>query len=308
MQKIFSIGLIALGIISLTLNACRKDKEGTGDDFKNQTIAARDEADMEAASEQSLEDINSAIDGSSLAGKALGPRPFVLCGSTVDTSQKAQGRITITYDGTSVCNGKKRTGSVLIQFPAGKKWRDVGTRISATFNSLKFTRVIDGKSITLDGQKSITNVNGGIVSEQTNGQTIVHKVRGNLSLTFDNGTVRNWVVARLKTITLIDSVYQLKVEGDTTVDGTANVVIFGTNRAGRAFRVAIATPIIANSTCFFYRPVQGVKVHSGLEREIIVTFGVDEGGNSVSSGCAYGYKAEWKNARGQQKTLITQYR
>lgn len=304
MKRKILASLMVLGIIATGFYACKRDK--LDDENDSELTAARDEGDMESATEQSLSDINSAMDASSLAKKGgIGP---VLCGATVDTSQKASGIITINYDNTTVCNGKKRSGSITLSIPAGKKWKEVGTTLTATFNAVKLTRVSDGKSITINGSKTITNVNGGLIREETEGQTIIHKMRGTMSITFDDNTSRNWTLARLRTWTVSGGVYQVKVEGDTTIDGVANVVTAGTNRKGNAFKVVISKPVIANSSCEFYRPVQGVKEHIGLERAVTVTFGVDEGGNAVSSGCAYGYKVEWDTRRNLHKTIITQYR
>lgn len=309
MKRRLLTSLIVLGMISTTFYACRKDKQAI-DDLDSQTIAARDEADMESGSEQALSDINTVMDQSGFAKR--GSAKFGLCGGKVDTSQKAAGKIIITYNDSTVCRNKKRSGSILLEITPGQKWKDEGTTIKATFNAFKVTRISDGKSITLNGTKSITNVNGGLLKDQIPGDIILHRIRGNLNITFDNGTIRTWTVARRETFTLTGTVHQVKVEGDTSLkEGTMtynDIVVFGTNRMGKPFKAAITTPIIANSTCEFTDPIQGVKVHKGLERELTITFGVDAKGEPVTNGCAYGFKVDWDNARGQHKTVIAEYR
>lgn len=309
MKQRLLTGFIVLGMISSTFYGCKKEKHDA-DDLDSQTIAARDEADMQSGSEQALSDINTVMDQSGFAQR--GAKVFGLCGGKVDTSQKAQGKLSITYDDSTVCRNKKRSGSILLEITPGQKWRDEGATIRATFNAFKVTRISDGKSITLNGTKSITNVYGGLLKDQIAGDIILHRIRGNLNITFDNGTMRSWTVARRETFTLEGTVRQVKLEGDTSLSEGGvtynNVVVFGTNRLGKAFKAAITTPIIANSTCEFTDPIQGVKVHKGLERELTITFGVDSKGTPVTSGCAYGFKVDWDNARGQHRTVIAEYR
>lgn len=314
MKKLLLLTLLILSITGfISLNSCKKEKNINNDDYAAQSAAADDEAGIASATDQALTDVNSAIDGSSFAQRSSDPNQtngiHPICGGTIDSSQKSEGIIIINFDGTTNCNGRTRSGQIKIEKTAGSKWRDAGTTINITFINFKVTRIRDNKSIVINGSKSITNITGGLVRDLQAGQSLVHKVRGSLSVTFNNNTTRSWNVARKNTYAMdSNNVRWIKIEGDTTIGSDAHVVVWGVNRNNDNFEVVINTPIEANSTCEFDEPVKGVKVHKKLARELTVTFGVDAHGDPVSSGCAYGFKAEWENARGQHRELIVEYR
>ena len=297
--------LAGAAVMSLVLFSCKKETT-TPDDSSDQTTQASDDAKIEGNVDQALDDANTAVgDVQSMSGKTT---YIPICGATIDTTQKSSGIITITYDGTTACVGGTvtRGGSIQLTLTGGQ-WKDAGAKITIAFTNYKVTRISDGKSITFNGSKSITNVNGGLVSQITGSATVVHKAHGSLNITFDDGTVRSWNIARKRTYSLNgSSVLQIKVEGDTTIT-YANTVIWGTNRKGSAFNVVISTPIEANATCGWHKPTTGVRIHKGLARELTVTFGVDNAGNPVSSGCAYGYKLNWTNAKGTAKQAVINY-
>jgi hypothetical protein len=297
--------VLAAGMI---FTACKKDKDTETEDNTEEISSSSDDARFSDESEQAIEDANTLLSGSSLAGAKTAA--VSICGATIDSSQKTNGIITMNFDGTSTCinNTRTRSGSITLSLPAGVKWADAGAVLTITFNNYKVTRVSDGKSVTFSGSKTITNVTGGLSRNLTSGGSIEHKVRGAITITFDDNSQRSWQIARKRTISVDGSTYAVITEGDTTVAGNSNVVIWGQNRYGRAFYGVIEQPIINNSDCEWHA-VSGKRILKGLLREVTLTFGVDNAGNPVSSGnCPYGFKINWTNKAGDTKQSIIQYK
>ncbi len=79
---------------------------------------------------------------------------------TLDTANGNR-QITITYNGTNCALDRTRTGSVMITWPIGQLWSTAGAVVTVNFNNLAITRVLDNKTITLNGTHTYTNVSGG---------------------------------------------------------------------------------------------------------------------------------------------------
>jgi hypothetical protein len=190
-----------------------------------------------------------------------------------------------------------------VQLVSGNKWSDVGAQLRITYTNLRITQISSGKSITLNGYHQLTNVTGGKAFVDA---SVVQTVRGEMQVSFDNATSRNWQVARKRVVNFNNGNYDITISGDTTVLGMNNIVIWGTNRNGNEFYTQISQPIVFNSTCPG-KPVSGVKIHKKLAREITVTFGVDASGMPVSGSCPYGFKINWTNVRNVNKTAVISY-
>jgi hypothetical protein len=308
MKKTLYRSFLALAAIALLFSAgCKKDDDKTvTDDTASQSVSASDESYLQAETDLASEDANTALGGFSNLSGRYSSFP-VICGATIDTSLKDSGIVSINYDGTTACvNGtRKRDGQIRLELLNGARWKDVGAVLAVTFNSYKVTRISDGKSLVLNGTQTITNVTGGLVG---NTAQVIHRMRANnLMLTFDNGTTRTWSVARKVTFNSSGPNRAVVIEGDTTVNNIANTVVWGTNRNGDNFYTAISTPLEANNTCGWHKPVAGVKTHEGISRKIMVTLGLDASGNAVSSGCAGFYKIKWTNAQGKVRELLLSY-
>ena len=72
-------------------------------------------------------------------------------------------KITITYNGTNCHGNRTRTGVVVISMPKNSYWKDAGAVITISVQNLKIKRLGDGKSIIINGTKTITNVSGGLL-------------------------------------------------------------------------------------------------------------------------------------------------
>lgn len=297
--------LAAIGLFSF--QACKKDsKEDIADDTALQIQHSQDETNFTSETEATLDDVNAVVGFSGL-GKG-----FSISGATID-SVIADKKYIINYNGNNAAGTRFRSGQVVVQLTSGSKWRDQGAVITITFNNLMVRNIASNKSITIGGTKVVTNVNGGLVNMLTPGGTsIIHKITGNMNVTFEDGTSKTWAIYRQREILITAAgIPTIKISGFGTVDGVENVVVAGINRAGNPFSTVISQTVVItkNNDCFngAWVPVSGTKTHKKIAREITVTFGVDQSGNQISSGCPYGYKIVWTNLRNDSKQVVISY-
>lgn len=304
---LFALLMVVTGVV---VTSCDRTKPASID--ANEEQHSKDVDRMKSESDQVVTDAETVMSETSL-GRVAGGNGTVgtLCGASVDTSLIGQKTIIITYDGVTLCNGYVRSGSIALKLVNGTHWRNAGAVMEITHTNYRVTRQSDNKSITFDGVKYVTNVSGfswPSLSRQ-------YKERASdLTLTFDNGTQREWSLARNWDIT-VTSISPLGISyvitGDSTVNGTANVMTWGTNRAGTAFTNHTPMPITTTyglNGCGFFRPLSGQLVHELTGKgTLTTTFGVDNSGNPVTSGCAYGYKLEWEGVNGNTASAVKPY-
>jgi hypothetical protein len=309
--------LIKLSILSLCtgliFTACKKTSDSTtpSSDTSQQTTGA-DDSRTQNETDAAANDANTAMSSNSSTARTSAGGSLVE-GATIDSSLKATGKLTITYDGSTNVGGRTRSGSITLQLAGAgaTKWHTAGAVLTITFNNYKATRLSDGKSITLNGTKTITNVNGGNLATLSIGAgSLVHKIRSsNMMITFDDNTQRSWSIARTRTITRQSVTgFTISTVGDTTISGTTNVAAWGTTRLNSIFYSAITTPVVWNTANCLYAPISGVRVISGISHALTITFGVDSNGNAATgSSCPYGIKLAWTNASSQAQTAVLAY-
>jgi len=312
-KKIIFRSITAILIAGALITGCKKNDNTIVptpvDDGLQQSTAANDQSNVENESNQCMDDANSALQDVSTT-REMESLP---CNITVDSSQMTVGKIVLTYNGNNCNNTRSRSGSITIQLPYSNgvvtRWKVQGAVVSITFNNYKVTDLSNNKSLTFNGVHSITNVNGGLLVNITTGNPIVHKIRANMILTFDDGTSRTWGAARTRTFTIANNIVSASLIGDTTVDNYNNVAMWGVNRYGASFDISVPTPVVYDifgGTCLF-KPYSGVRVHYKLAHVITVTYGVDANGIAVTSGCPYGFKANWINGQGVAKQVVKSY-
>jgi hypothetical protein len=318
-QNLFKYLIVAAAIG--TLNTSCKKKETTTpttitttDDSPEQKQTASDQIQAENETNYSLDDVNAALNGTT----SIRTPVKLVCNATIDTSMaRTMGMVSITYNGKSADSARMRTGTISIQLPYNSnntpkvtRWSTEMCSMTITYSNYTVTNVATNKSITLNGTHTITNLSGGTVATITNGiNPIIHKIRGSMTLTFDDGTQRSWSVARKRTFNYTDGITTETLSGDTTVNNYSNVAMWGINRKGDNFYVSTTTPLIANVSgpLCLYKPI-GVRVFYGAARTLTVTYGVDQSGNSITgSTCPYGYKLDWVNVKGENKEAILAY-
>ena len=314
MKNKLKLASFALLLAGLAFTSCKKDKATTpATEADESSTFAQHSADVNTSNntaDMSMEDAENALTQTSLSGYRTNSSSSI-CNAVVDTFISAQ-KIVITYNGNS-CDGlRTRTGVITIQLTSGTHWKDVGSTLTLTYTNYKVTVISSGKSTTLNGTHTITNVTGGIVNHignSPNPSTIVRKIRANnMSITFDDGTVRTWSAARKRTWTGSGGVVNsLTIEGDTTLASVANTEVWGINRSGNAFTTVMNNPLVVNVGCGWWKPVSGMKTHSFNSRVSTITFGTDASGNIVSSGCPNNYIINWTSPTGVAKYYIGTY-
>ena len=283
----------------------------TASEIASYSQSTTDLTNVEENSDESMDDVNSVVNSSSLRASNLP------CNATIDTSSKSTGLITVNFNGLNCSLTKKRTGSISIQLPMKNgqvaRWSDTGVTMCIVYNNFKITRVADSSSVTFNGGLCLTNVTGGNVFTIGQGDSIVHQAKGEMQITFSDSTTRSWGVARTRTfykksgwLNILGGI-NVKVTGDTTINGDANAAVWGTNRAGESFSVSFPSPLIVDnsiSLCGF-RQISGVKVYRRGSNALTITYGVDASGNVVASGtCSYGYKLSWTDSNGNAKEVV----
>lgn len=226
---------------------------------------------------------------------------------TVDTTVNPK-VITITYNGTNCAGNRTRTGVVTISIPAGMHWRDTGAVVTVNIQNLKITRVKDNKSITLNGTHTYTNVYGGrLIDLPTRGNITETVTSDNMSITFDDGTVRAWHIARQRVYTYNNGVV-ITLTGTHTDGSNTGIEEWGTNRFGNDFKTLITKPLIIRQDCSFRLTTGQVEI---IRPEITstLTFGLDSTG--APTGCpgvgTYYFQASWVGSGGRSGSVILPY-
>lgn len=309
-KTIIKISVLVLSL-GLLFTACKKKTDTvTPDDSSQQTTTASDQSNASAESDQAVNDANVVLGGSSTNGRLDG-NAAVIAGATIDTSGYANGMYVINYNGNNADGTRNRTGSITLHRTVAR-WSVPGSVLTITFNNYKVTRLSTGKSITLNGTKTVTNVSSASYTYWNlpmDGVTSIdHKVRGSLTITFDDGTIRAWSVARHRKVTRTNTfAYTLALSGDTSVSGFSSIESWGVNRKGENFYGSTTSPIVFSTSCYG-EPISGVYVHEGIARTLTVTFGVNADGTvNTSANCPYGLKLDWINAAGTAKDLVVAY-
>ena len=308
------MNLRLMSLLTLTLFttfiACKKDSSTTQQDPGPElTVHSEDQARISGEMDAVDYDLNVALENNpAFSGRLYGINS--LCGADVipDTLSNPR-KITISYNGED-CEGlHTRTGSIVISMPAGVRWKDAGAELTVTYQNYKVTRLSDNKSITINGSHLLTNVSGGLLYKLPTRQTITHTIgSSNLSITFDDGTKRDWSVARKRVYSYNGGAPLITIYGTHTEGSQTGIADWGTDRFGRTFSTAITQPLVISSDCDF-RLTSGQVLHTRQGSTAVVTFGLDKNGNATSCPAtgSYYFKLVWTGAGGNSQTFIAPY-
>jgi hypothetical protein len=227
------------------------------------------------------------------------------------------GTIKLNYSGI-VCSNRKREGSIkltILNYSGGVRWKNAGAVLQVDYIGYKVTRASDGKSVELNGTQLVTNKSGGtwfdlIFLGQAN---LSHEVTssGALSVKFDGSATASYNINRRFTYTYNSSSLVITCVGEGIGSNSSlnNLENFGTTRDGDNFTSQVTTPVIWNTTCGAWAPVQGevnIKVDDKAF-DLKCTFGVDVNGNAVAiapNSCPYGMKVEWTYKKKTNKKIF----
>jgi hypothetical protein len=315
--------LMIFAVSALLFTGCTK-KETVKPDENPATEAtvhqnnAADQSNVDQQSNESIDDVNKVLNDNP------NTRTELPCNVTIDSAAlMSQGLIKLTYHGLSCDGFRLRSGVISIQLPydaVAKKpihWNAKGAKIIITYDKYKVTRVADNKSITFNGKLTATNVNGGGVWVLLSGTPVIHQLRGGMVITFDDGTTREWTVARTRSYVLSVAMVLTVTEAGDTLVGGKKVAYWGKNRAGDQFYLSIDKPVVTNvfggALCRLYRPYEGAitisTIVTGTTKTVTITYGVDVNGNPITGAfdCPYGYKLNWIDGSGVAQQLIIKY-
>jgi hypothetical protein len=311
MKKQLTYLSVALLSVGLFFTSCKKEKTTAVDTTIEAQSQSDDQSRFSNESDAADDDANAALEnlGGSYAGESpLTPQLPFTCDATVTVDTASNPRtITITYNGNVCLGARTRTGSVVLSFAPGFRWATAGAQYSIAYQNLKITRVIDNKSITINGTKTITNVSGGKLRNLATRLTpIVHTVQSTgMSITFDDASQRTWQVARQRSFSY-DNGIVITITGISTQGG--GIAEWGVNRHNHTFTSAILQPLVIKQSCNF-RLVSGKVQHVGQAVTTTTTFGLDASGNPVTS-CPIGpfyYQTIWTGPNGNSLTHIGMY-
>ena len=302
-KKIIGLGIMMLAVFALGFTSCKKDKNKNVDTASMQQLIA-DENKMATSDDDAMNDVSNVLSGST--GKSNLALP---CNVSVDSSTIIGDTIIydITFNGLNCAGTRNRTGHAQVKKNINTHWIDVGAVVYVKYINVLFTRVSDGKSLTLNGTKKFENVSGGRIADLgTTATSIVHRASGALVATFDDNTTRTWNLTRQRTFTGTLGNLYMAVDGFGSADGYSSLVAWGTNRNGETFYTQITQSVIHKEACG-WDPCAGVKVHSipGDNKKATFTGGYDSNDQAVDvngSVCTTKYRIDWEK-NGNSGTL-----
>ena len=311
MKKITNLFTICACCLSLFAVSCKKsssDNSTTTEDVAEAKVHSDDAVNFDGESDAVDDDVDNTVASSAkfcgafIFNNGINHIPF-----DVDTTNavNSTSRIILTFNG-NIAPGqcRKRTGTITIDLLNAPKWVETNAVLRYTFTNFKVQDVCKGKSITLNGERYVTNVSGGnLVRLKLGGiNSLVHKIRNGangLSVTFTDSSSSKtavWNAAR-KTEIKFDSLsngFYYTVNGDSTLNGIQYTASWGNTRNGKAYTTVINNAIKSNTVCKLWRPTVGLTTHTVGNFSFTTLFGLDANGSAVTSGCATHYKVSWQ--------------
>jgi len=309
------IAVFFIGCFILSNTACKKNTNEVTAVVEEATQAKvqSDDADMvQGETESADDDVNNSAATSERfcgAGNFYGS-PFTLQDATITLPTATFPKLTIVYNGSGISSTcKRRTGTITVELINGNRWIDSGAILKYVFTNFKVENVCTQKSITINGERFVTNVYGGNLYRLRNGlvNSLTHRIRTGTTgyqVTFTDSSgskTANWNVAKRTSIRYVagDSTYYFEANGDTTIGAKANTESWGFTRFGKSYQTVFSAAIKANTGCKLWRPTAGEIVHYVSNTIITVKYGLDAIGNPVDvNDCATRYRVNWILANG----------
>ncbi|MBC7423664.1 MAG: hypothetical protein H7334_09455 [Ferruginibacter sp.] len=311
MKSTFRLIAAVIVIILVAVVSCKKQSTTTTtttDDATQLSVQSDDQSRFSGEIDAVANDANIVIENNASFNGRVENVLGTLCNATtaIDTTGSTK-KITVTYNGLSCEQNRFVTGVVVLSMAKETHWKDAGAVLTIALQNLKITRVRDGKSITINGTKTITNVTGGRLSDLSGSRAITHTITSaGMSITFDDGTQRTWQVAKQRVFTFSNGIV-ISTTGTHTDGAVSGISEWGANRFGNAFVATINQPLVVRKDCNF-RLVSGEVTHSSLAATIVVTFGLDATGVAITCPAgSYYFKLVWTGKGGLTKTVIMPY-
>jgi hypothetical protein len=312
-NKLTFSALLLCGV--LMFGACKKKHVDPSDDSSAETTAAQDQSNYSSTSNQSAEEAEAVVSGSvsgSSSSTARLANP-TLSGVVIDTSKIKNNKIVLTFNGLSQ-SGRIRKGTDTLTLVNGP-WHTANAYIISKY-SYSVTH-LNGKTWTLSGVDTITNVSGGNFAQLIAGTVISVTTNhvGTATIIFDDGSVRTWSHARQKVKTYSNGSVNVSISGLPIGQpgSLAGAEVKGINRFGNAFSGMINSPLlytysfpVLSSSCTHWWPYAGSYTHQGLASELTVTFGVSSTGFILTPAevCPPDLKLDWTYNNTSKEAII----
>jgi len=195
-MKLFNVLFLSSVLCtSLFFSSCKDKNENDPEPKKSTTT----QTDQEGASaiDDAVEDVNDIISNKIGGGYNKSNSRVTAynlpCGIIKFDSSTVNGTkvYTAQYGQNTPCGYKRKSGSIAFKLISGNTFAEVGAIYSVVFTEYKVEVIATGKEVTVNGTLTVTNVDGHYIWEAVFfNETIKHKVRGKLLITFENGEVR----------------------------------------------------------------------------------------------------------------------
>ena len=292
MKKIL---FIVLCFTVLFLTNCKKDN--TTDSSPDTTTLqqlSKDDINVDNSIDESMNDVSGIVGNNTKS-------QWTPCNATIDSIKTFSDTIHyyITYNGLNCTQKVFRQGNVIIKQRVNTNWIEAGTTIVVDHINFKVWKVIHpDKWIIINGTKSFKNVLGGLISQLGGSRTsVIHKIEGYVTVTFENNTTKNWNIRRMRTFTgnFDEQKLMMIVDGFGSVDGYDNLVTWGVNRDGENFYSQINQSVFFKQTCD-WNPCEGVRKYSipSDSKSATITYGYNDNNEPiVGDECPTKYKVDW---------------
>lgn len=304
--------LPVIASVAIFAASCKKEKDPSPQITADTEVAAHydDEAMVSEELDAVATDANTLFEADPVLSGNNSVLEEALCDATivVDTASDPM-TLTVTFNGANCGIKRNRTGVMVLSTAKGTEWKNAGATITVHFDNMKITRRSDGKSITLNGSKTYTNVSGGLIHQAASSGPIVHTLHSNdLTISFGDGTARSWNVARKKTFSYSNGLV-ITITGIHEEGNVSHIAEWGTNRFGNPFTTSITQPVVVKQDCDF-RITAGEILHSTEVFTAKATFGLDASGNSTDCPGTgnYYYRLGWtRTSNGNSFNVLLPY-
>jgi hypothetical protein len=318
--------LCTIALFGLVIS-CSKDNNSANNNQSTVQTQADDQNMVSSEADIMASDVNTALSGSSSingessntihsgmvsvnsVNETLGTDSTsnaLICDASIVVDTTVNPRtLTITYNGTNCWGNRTRTGTVVVSIAQGMHWKDVNAVVNIAVQNLTIKRISDGKTIILNGTRTMTNVSGGSMTELATLGAITHTLADNFSITFADNLVRTWQVSKQRLFTYSNGIVMTTT--GTHNDGiNSDVAEWGTNRFGTAFESLITVPKVFRQDCDF-RLVSGQnQILRSDSLNSTITYGLDATG--AATGCPgtgnYYLEVTWTFPNGKSTTPI----
>lgn len=284
-------------VILFILVSCSKDKTTNTATTNTESLQQLtiDENNVVSASNQAVNDVDNVLSPAKLKSTESGP-----CNTTVTIGGVVNDTISIDiyYHGADCNNKVIRSGHVIVKKKYQEDWGQAGATVIVTMNNYTRTRVSNGKSLTMNGSKHFENVSGHYLYElglDSTVTSVVHRVWGNITVTFDDSTNKVWSLARQDTYTGSSVARVMTEDGFGTAEGYTNLTAWGINRNREQFYSSIMQSVVYKEVCDF-DPCSGIEVHQipSKSKSATITFGYNSNNNLITNDdCPTRYRVDW---------------